>query len=76
MLKLSTKWASVLLAQRETGMGYQVASVVLKDGSRHDQVLIESGLITKVRGRLDIPFAEEDIAEIIVTHDKWPFGER
>jgi len=55
-------------------MGYQVASVLLKDGSRYDQALIESGFITKIRGRKDIPFREEDIAEIVVTHDKWDFA--
>jgi hypothetical protein len=56
-------------------MGYQVASVVLKDGTRYKQVLIESGFITRIRGLDQIPFREGDIAEIVVTHDKWNFDE-
>jgi hypothetical protein len=55
-------------------MGYQVASVFLQDGSRIDQVLIEGGYITRIRGRSDIPFEDSDIADIVVTHDKWDFA--
>jgi hypothetical protein len=73
MIKLSERWAPVLVAQPETGMGYQVASIVLKDGTRYDQVVIDSGFVTKIRGRSDIPFEDEDIIEIVVTHDKWRF---
>lgn len=74
MLQLSDKWGPVLVAQPETGMGYQVASITLKDGSRYDQALIEAGYITRIRGRNDIPFNEDQIAEIVVTHDKWNFA--
>jgi hypothetical protein len=58
----------------ETGMGYQVVTVVLKDGTRFDQVVVVEGCITQIRGRADIPFTEDDIARIVVTHDKWDFG--
>ena len=54
-------------------MGYQVASICLKDGRRYDEVLIESGVITRVRGLHEIPFTDQDIADIVVTHDKWDF---
>ena len=40
MLPLSGKWASKLAAEPETGMGYQIASILLKDGKRFDQVVI------------------------------------
>ena len=33
MLQLSDKWAPVLLAQPETGMGYQIVSTYLMDES-------------------------------------------
>jgi hypothetical protein len=33
--------------------------------------MVVGGQITKVRGFAEIPFAEDDIGEIIVTHDKW-----
>jgi len=74
MLQLSNKWGSSLVSKPETGMGYQIASVILKSGVRYDQVVIESGFITRIRKYKTIPFKEEDIAEIIVTHDKWDFN--
>jgi hypothetical protein len=74
MITLSQKWAKELASKPETGMGYQIVSVVLKDGKRFDQVAVVEGRITELRGRTDIPFAEDDIAEIILTHDKWNFN--
>ncbi len=59
-IQLSEKWAPVLLAQGETGMGYYVVSVILQDGRKFNQVVIDSGYITKVRGYKDIPFQESD----------------
>jgi hypothetical protein len=73
MLKLSSDWARFLTRQPETGMDYQIVSVFLKDGRRFDQAVIVGGHITKIKGIKDIPFSEEDIAEILVTHDKWDF---
>jgi hypothetical protein len=66
MLALSNKWAPILLAQPETGMDYQVASVFLADGRRFDQVVVSSGYITKVGDDSHIPFSEEDIVRIVV----------
>jgi len=74
MITLSQKWAKELASKPETGMGYQVVRVVLKDGNGFDQVAVVEGRITEIRGRTDIPFAENDIAEIILTHDKWDFN--
>jgi hypothetical protein len=74
MVYLSDKWAPQLRSQPETGMGYQIATVVLNNGSRYDQAVIESGVITRVRGFQSVPFEEKDIAKIIITHDKWDFS--
>lgn len=74
MITLSQKWAKELASKPETGMGYQIVSVVLKDGTRFDQVAVVEGRITEIRGRPDIPFAEDDIAKIILTHEKWNFN--
>jgi hypothetical protein len=52
-------------------MGYQVVSVILNDGRRFDQVVVDSGYLTKARGYEEIPFADSEIAEIKITHDKW-----
>jgi len=59
----------------ETGMGYVIASIILKDGRRLDQVVIDSGYVTRIRGYETIDFTAEDIQEIIPTHDKWDFSE-
>ena len=75
MLQLSNKWGPILVAQPETGLGYQIASIILKDGSRYDQALIEDGCVARIRGIPTIPFAEDQIASIVVTHDKWNFAE-
>jgi hypothetical protein len=74
MITLSKKWATELASKPETGMGYQVVSIVLKDGRKFDQVAVVEGRITEMRGRKDIPFTEEQIAQMILTHDKWNFN--
>jgi len=72
MLRLSDKWAPILNAQPETGMGYQVASVSLKDGRQFNDVLIVGGIVTKVGDWNDIPFGDDDIQRIVVTHGANP----
>ena len=67
--KFSAKFLRLLSEMPETGMGYQVVTITLKDGRTFNQVVIAEGLI-KIRGRADIPFTEDDIADITVTHDK------
>lgn len=73
MLALSDKWTRFLVSQPETGMGYQVVSVVLNDGTRYDRVVVNAGYITQIKDMETIPFEEKDIREIVVTHDKWKF---
>ena len=70
MLTLSPKWAKTLVSQPETGMGYQIATVLLKDGRKFDRVMIVEGRITNIAGSEDIPFGEEQIDRILVTHGK------
>ena len=67
-LELSEKWAAVLVRQPETGMGYQVTTVMLKDGRQFRNVTIVGGIVSDVAGHTDIPFKEEEIADIVVTH--------
>lgn len=68
MLRLSDKWATVLASQRETGMGYQVVTVRLKDGRQFAGVTVVGGIISRVAGAESVPFAEEEIGGIEVTH--------
>ena len=70
MLALSDRWAPILVAQPETGMGYQIATVLLRDGTLIDRVMIVGGIVTEVAGNKDIPFAEDELVEIRVTHVK------
>lgn len=74
MIELPKKLATVLASKPETGMGYQVVNVVLKDGRKFDQVAIVEGKITEIRGYKDIPFTGDQIAQIILTHDRWNFN--
>ena len=67
MLQLSDKWGPRLAQQPETGMGYQIATVVLSNGRRFNDVLIQEGSITRIKGLTVIPFAESEIIDIIVT---------
>ena len=71
MKPIPDHWAPFLMKQPETGMGYFVATVTLKDGTSFKQVVIDSGFITVVRGFDFIPFDPRDITDIQVTHDKW-----
>ena len=74
-IALSKKWASYLISLPETGLGYQVVSVVVNNGRTFDHVVIDSGYVTRVRGYAEIPFTESEIAEIKVTRDKWNWNE-
>jgi hypothetical protein len=73
MVELSDKWVAKLANVPESGMGYYVVTVVLNDGTRLDQVVIVDGRVTQIRGRNDAPFTDDQIRDIIVTHDKWDF---
>lgn len=69
MLRLSKRWAATLARERETGMGYQVVTILLEDGRRYDGVVVVNGIISPVAGTDSIPFAEADIESVRVTHD-------
>ena len=74
MITLSAKWKSELVSKPETGMGYQVVSVILQDGRRFDQAAVVDGVISEIRGLGRIPFTEDQIAQIILTNEKWDFN--
>ncbi|MGB7282187.1 MAG: hypothetical protein WBE13_07995 [Candidatus Acidiferrum sp.] len=62
-----------LKAAGETGIGYQVASVQLRDGRFFEQVVTSEGCIIEVRGYKEIPFSPEDVASVSVNHKHWNF---
>jgi hypothetical protein len=57
----------------ETGPGYQVVSVTLKNGTCFDQVVASEGCVIHVRGHKDVPFAPDDVASVSVNHKLWNF---
>jgi len=62
-----------LKGAEETGMGYQIVSVQLRDGRSFDQVVTSEGCIIEVRGHKEIPFSPEDVASVSVNHKRWNF---
>ena len=74
-MKLGERWLQSLRAMPETGMGYHVVDIELKDGREFKQAVIDSGHLTRIRGLKQVPFSETDIADIRVTHDKWNWKE-
>jgi hypothetical protein len=62
-----------LKREKETGIGYQVVSVKLKDGRCFDQVVASEGCVIQVRGYEAVPFAPDDVASVSVNHKRWNF---
>ena len=55
-------------------MGYQVVSLRLKDGREFDQVVVQDGNFTQVRGFKELPFTQSDaIDSVTLTHKRWNF---
>jgi len=69
------KWAEFLRNKPETGMGYQTGNITLADGRTFHDVIIDSGYITKIRGRTDIPFDVDEIVAIEITGKHWNWDE-
>jgi hypothetical protein len=57
----------------ETGIGYKVVSVELKDGRHFDQVVVSECCIIEVCGYEKIPFAPDEVASVSVNHKQWNF---
>jgi hypothetical protein len=75
LVPIPGRFVEHLRQARETGIGYQVVSVELKDGRFFDQVVTSECCIIQVRGHKEIPFAAEDVASVSVNHKHWNFRE-
>ena len=73
--RFSGSWADTVRHLGETGMGYTVVSITLKDGRTFNQAVIDTGYLCRIRGLFDVPFAEEDIVEIKQTNATWNWNE-
>jgi hypothetical protein len=58
-----------LLSQPESGMGYQIVTVVLVDGREFRRVVAVDGRLSDSTGAWAPPFEEGAIADLVVTHD-------
>lgn len=68
MLVLAARWSPILASQPETGMGYQVVSITLRDGRRFDNVTVVGGIISRLPATVPEWFSDEEIEDIVVTH--------
>lgn len=75
MKLLAERWGPFLTSRPETGMGFWTANITLLDGRRFEDVIIDGGYISKIRGRSDIPFEADDVADIEVTGRRWAWTE-
>jgi len=75
LVPISSEFVEQLKRATETGIGYQVVSVELKDGRTFDQVVTSEGCIIEVRGYKEIPFTPDDVASVSVNHKRWNFRE-
>ncbi len=73
LVPIPCECADDLRRQRETGPGYQVVSVTLRDGKCFEQVVTSEGCVIHVRGHRDVPFAPDDVASVSVNHKQWNF---
>jgi hypothetical protein len=59
--------------EKQTGPGYQVIAVHLKDGRWFDQVVASEGCIIAVRRYSDLPFQTDEVSSVMVNHKHWNF---
>ena len=73
LVPLPPETADRLKREKETGFGYQVVSVQLKDGRNFEQVAVSEGCIIAVRDHSEVPFRFDEVATVTVNHKRWNF---
>ena len=69
-MRLADRWSTFLLTQPETGMGYQVVRLTLRDGRQFDGVTVVDGIASGLPPAVEAGLADDDIVEIVVTHSR------
>lgn len=71
-VRLSDQWCNYLREQPESGMSYQIVTVILHDGRRFERVPFVGPwlCLEDLPGYWKAPFAETDIESILVTHNR------
>jgi len=72
IIDLPARWTASLRDQPESGMTYQMLTIVLRDGRRFERVPYCAGRIdlSGLPGFWKVPFTVDDITDVIVTHDR------
>jgi hypothetical protein len=72
VLMLPMRWVAFLSDQPESGMSYQMLTIVLRDGRLFERVPYVAGSIdlAGAEGFWKVPFEGSDIVNIVVTHDR------
>jgi hypothetical protein len=73
LVEIPVPFREQLKRTTETGFGYHVISVVLKNGTMFEQVAASEGCVIEVRGYEEIPFKGEEVESIRVNHKRWNF---
>jgi hypothetical protein len=73
VVSLPPESLSNLKNEKQTGPGYQVVEVRLKDGRWFDQVVASEGCIIAVRGHNELPFRTDEVSSVLVNHKHWNF---
>ena len=73
VVPLPSESLTSLKNEKQTGPGYQVVAVHLKDGRWFDQVVASEGCIIAVRGYHELPFQTEEVSSVMVNHKHWNF---
>jgi hypothetical protein len=73
LFPIPTAFLDQLKRGAETGIGYQVASVELRDGRIFEQVVVSECCIIEVRGYAQIPFAPHEVISVKLNHKNWNF---
>ena len=73
VVPLPSECHSSLRNEKQTGPGYQVVAIHLKDGRWFDQVVASEGCIIAVRGYSELPFQTEEVSSVVVNHKHWNF---
>lgn len=63
-MQLSQKWIDHLAKLPETGMGYQIVTVHLKNSEKRKKIVIASGQNICATLEDDIDFSDDDITDI------------
>ena len=75
LVEIPNSFLEQLKQSKETGLGYWVVAVELKNGRVFDQVAASEGCVVAVQGYEEIPFTADEIESIEVNHKDWNFRE-